>query len=533
MQAPIRRQFKTNVHETAKTPLAKVESITPELIFQSRVATTTPIVTEQPHLKQTDTTPDVKVNVSTALNELREVENSLSKLEAAGPTVGSSLGSKRSGGPSVQRRPIPATIDVAGTTVDDDAVPTQIGDIQGNETAVPYVRFSKVMEKLASEIIATSGGGPVDVVFVVDASDSMGDNIKGVYEHLAEMIDVYKSSDIDYTLGLTHFSARTKKNSRKLVNFIEVFQLTKKLSVYKRDIRAIVPRGDEFALDAIAQTVDEMKFRATSKKHLILVTDEPFGSLEGLTVQDSIALCREFGIYVNVLGLPNKQHQLLASETNGKWHAIPEDPKKRQGRQFSSLPTRAKHNFLRKTQWGSVQAIKQILLPKNGNTPVDIVLFIDASKSMEDKLPQFMKQLDFLVRDWDNALIDYQIGVVRFQTRASVNIVNVFNPPQTLDQIHKIAELPCQEDENLLHAVTEGLRQIKLRPGAQTHLILVTDEPINKNVPTSGVIQFLEEKHAVVSVVGTFDDFLHHVTIKTGGVWVTMPGGLLNYHVNW
>ena len=164
---------------------------------------------------------------------------------------------------------------------------------------------------------------------------------------------------------------------------------------------------------------------------------------------------------------------------------------------------------------------------------MDIVLFIDGSKSMEDKLPQFLQQLDFWVRDWDNALIDYQIGVVRFRSRGSVNIVNVYNSPQTLDQVRKIAELPCQQDENLLHAVTEGLRRIKLRPEAKTHLILVTDEPVEKNSPSSSVVQFLEEKHVVVSVIGTFDDFQEEVTIKTGGVWVPIPEGHIANNINW
>ena len=538
MQTPIRRQFKTNVHETAKTPLAKVESITPELIFQSRVATTTPtrvatttpIVAEQPHLKQTDTAPDVKVNVSTALNELRQVENSLSKTEAAAPTVGSSFSSKRSGGPGVQRRPIPATIDVAGTTVDDDAVPidtpTQIRGIQGNETAVPYVPYpyinvpySIVMKNLANEIVETSEGGPIDVVFVIDTSLSMTNDIKKVAFHLTEMIDVYKSSGLDYALGLTKFYTRVGRgiNAR---NIIEVGQLTREFSEYQLDLYSIVPDGNESALDAIEKTVNQIRFRATSKKHLILVTDEPFTSLEGLTVEDSINLCREFGIYVNVLGLAHKEHQLLASETNGKWHPIP-------GMYTLKI---AKYNTtqrqqLRKPQWQKVQKINKTLLQKYGNTPVDVVLFIDGSKSMEEKLPHFLEQLDVWIRDWDNALIDYQIGVVRFQTPRAVNFVNVFNPPQTLEQIHKIAELPCQGDENLLHAINEGLRRIKLRPGAKTHLILVTDEPIRKNTSSLGMIQFLEEKQAIVSVIGTSDDFQEQVSIKTGGVWVPIPTG--------
>ena len=186
------------------------------------------------------------------------------------------------------------------------------------EPSLPNIQFNfdDVMRDLASEIIATSDGGPIDVVFVIDASGSMSDNIEAVANHVIQMIDVYESSGVDYALGLTEFYAPVR-------NTIKVLQLTKNLSEYKENINAIISRRGENALDAIEKTVRKMQFRATSKKHLILVTDEPFTSIEGKTVSDAIALCNEFGIYVNVLGLSNKDHKLLAARTQGSWYAIP------------------------------------------------------------------------------------------------------------------------------------------------------------------------------------------------------------------
>lgn len=172
------------------------------------------------------------------------------------------------------------------------------------------------MRNLAIEILATSDGGPIDVVFVIDTSGSMSDNIKAVANHVIEMVDVYESSGVDYALGLTEFYAPVR-------NVIKVIQLTQNIVEYKEKINAIISRRGENALDAIAKTVNEMRFRATSKKHLILVTDEPFTSIEGKTVSDAIALCNEYGIYVNVLGLSNKDHKLLAARTQGSWYAIP------------------------------------------------------------------------------------------------------------------------------------------------------------------------------------------------------------------
>ncbi len=524
---PILQQRKTTIYEPAQKPLAPVEAITPEIAFKPTNTPIVDVITEEARLNKINTTPEIQTDISTARDTLLDVENGLSRTETAEPAVGSSFGTKRSGAPGVQRRPIRSTLDVPDASYGDDDVQFNLGDTQGDLLSVPYVPFGTVMQQLGHQIVDTAEGGPIDVVFVIDSSGSMGDNIKSVAEHLVEMVDIYKSSGIDYALGLTKFNMPQKKNN------IKVFQLTDDVFDYKQNLYGIIPRGDENALDAIEQTVNEMKFRATSKKHLIIVTDEPFTSSKKLTLQNSIALCNEYGIYVNMLGLPIPEHKKLAEATDGKWHAIPQDPRKQQAGRYTPQTPQDQGRSLRKAQWQDLQKIGKSVLQKSNKAPVDIVLFIDGSKSMEDKLPKFLSQLDVWVRDWDNALIDYQIGVVRFRTRTSMDIVNVFNPPQSLEQVRKIVELPCQDNENLLHAIPAGLRRIKLRQKAQTHLILVTDEPIEENIPTSGVLQYLLEQHIAVSVIGTYGKFQQEVANKTGGMWVPMPEGHLNNNTNW
>ena len=525
----VRQLYKAIPTETARVKEVKVKSITPEVTIQPRLSPTEPIMTEQPRLKSTETKPDVNVEVSTALRQLRQVEEGLAKTEATGPTLGGAYGTKRSGSPGVQRRNIRSTLEIPESIDGDDVdAPTSIGDIDGKKPNLPHIPFGTVMKSLASDIVDTSEGGPIDVVFVIDASGSMGDNIKAVADHLVDMIDIYKTSGIDYELGLTEFATRQKKN------VIKIHQLTDRVLDYKQNLFAIVPRGDENALDAIAQTVEELRFRPTSKKHLIIVTDEPFNSLKKRTMESTVSLCREYGIYVNVLGLPSQQHKLLAQETEGKWHAIPQNPLQKQSvtRQNKVFTVQQRTQFLRKAKWQDAHKIGKQLLKYTQNTPVDVVLFVDGSKSMEEKVPEFLQQLDIWVRDWDNALIDYQIGVVRFRKSSTVNSVNVFNPPQTLKQIKSIIELPCKEDENLLHAISEGLRRIKLRSKAQLHIILVTDEPVSGKA-TTGTIQMLREMHAVVSVLGTIDGFQDVVPSTTGGVWVPMPKGHIKNNTYW
>ena len=108
------------------------------------------------------------------------------------------------------------------------------------------------MENLAEKIVKRSGGSPIDVVFVLDVSGSMGDNIRAVARYLIDMADVYKISKIDYVLGLTNFWAYDKRQS----NNIRVRQLTKNIRDYQQEIRQLIPRKDENALDAIDQTGD-------------------------------------------------------------------------------------------------------------------------------------------------------------------------------------------------------------------------------------------------------------------------------------
>lgn len=530
MKTPKLQQRSTAVIDVAKLPQSKIEAITPEITIQQRLDNPSPIITEQPRLEDTKTTPDIDVNVSTALRELRQVEDGLSSVESAQPTIGDSLGSKRTGEFGVQRTPIRSTLDVAGQIGGEGDEPGGLGNFIETKPELPKITFGNVLKTLAEEIAETSDGGPIDVVFVIDASGSMGDNINAVANHLSEMIDVYKSSDIDYQLGLTKFN--TKADTK--VNNIEVLQLTNNLNEYKRNINAIMVGKDENALDAIEKTVREMLFRATSKKHLILVTDEPLTSIEGKTVRGTIDLCREFGIYVNVLGLPDAKHQLLSMKTDGRWHEIPQNQKRGQvGQQTTPSNEKAKAQYLKMTQWTELNKIGKLVLAKSESTPADIILFVDSSNSMEGKIVPFLTQMELWFRDWDNALLDYQVGIVRFRMRGSVNMVNVYHPPQSLEQTRKIIELPNKLNEDLIQAINEGMRKIKLRPEAQTHLIIVTDEPTSSKMSYEGVIQFLAEQHVIVSVVGTFDGFLQQVTEKTGGVWVAIPNGnLINqpYH---
>ena len=116
--------------------------------------------------------------------------------------------------------------------------------------------------------------------------------------------------------------------SNTFYNDILVWQLTNDLAAYKARVYAIRARSnaDENALDAIHHTLKRLKFRTNTIKHLIVVTDEPFTTLEGHSLEHTIQACQHAELIVHVLGRNFPEHKQLAAETSGSWHVVPHDP---------------------------------------------------------------------------------------------------------------------------------------------------------------------------------------------------------------
>jgi len=182
----------------------------------------------------------------------------------------------------------------------------------------------KLLKQLAEDIVEDSDT-PIDIIFIVDTSSSMGDNIKIVAEHLAEMINTYEASNIDYALGLVTFRVLPPYKPKYLQkqNRIGIWPVSKDWKRYQKILQGLDTQGWQHAYDAIYEAIFKVRFRPKSRKHFILVTDEPFSSAIGLGFDQVVAVCREFGIKVNVLGINEPQHQLLALKTGGLWRQIP------------------------------------------------------------------------------------------------------------------------------------------------------------------------------------------------------------------
>ena len=183
--------------------------------------------------------------------------------------------------------------------------------------------FAKALKRIADHIIGTRELDKVNVVFVIDTSASMRDNIQEVAANLFAMTDEFDLVNLEYHLGMSEFSVRYEGQK------LEIRTLLPDVGMLRRRMQKATLSGDEHALDALLDTPYRIDFHADADQYIILVTDEPAsthmrkdGSYE--TMREKVI--KEYqlqGIRVNVLGVPEPFQQELAETTGGLWQPIP------------------------------------------------------------------------------------------------------------------------------------------------------------------------------------------------------------------
>ncbi|MCG9129020.1 VWA domain-containing protein [Candidatus Poribacteria bacterium] len=182
--------------------------------------------------------------------------------------------------------------------------------------------FAEALKKIADHIIGTRTVDKVNIVFVLDTSASMRDNIQQVAKNLYSMTDEFDLINLEYHIGMTEFSVRRdgqEINTRSLVPDV---------GILKRRMEKTELSGDENALDALMETLTFIDFHPDADKFLILVTDEPATSIQKNEPLDSIRekvidQCKLQDIRVNILGFPEPFQEKLSQFTGGLWQEIP------------------------------------------------------------------------------------------------------------------------------------------------------------------------------------------------------------------
>ncbi len=174
------------------------------------------------------------------------------------------------------------------------------------------------LTKIGRHIIANRTTHLVDIVFVIDGSGSMKNDINAVREHLSHMTEMFKAANMDFTLGIVAF--RTGTGYKLLGLDFEIVSQTRSVSQIKRILGQLRCSGDENTLDALVRAADEVRFRREADVHFILVTDEYVSGAYSHT--DVIMKMKESRIRVDVIGRDEPYQKFIAKSTGGLWLPI-------------------------------------------------------------------------------------------------------------------------------------------------------------------------------------------------------------------
>ena len=174
------------------------------------------------------------------------------------------------------------------------------------------------LTKIGKHIVANRGSDLVDIVFVIDGSGSMKNDVAAVREHLSSMTDLFDSANMDFTIGIVTFRAGTGYG---LLGFdFEVIPQTRSVSQIKKVLSQLKFRGDENGLDALIRAADELEFRRDAEVHFIFVTDEYVsGAYSSIDVMVKMKTSK---IKVDVIGRDEPFQKFIAKSTGGLWLPI-------------------------------------------------------------------------------------------------------------------------------------------------------------------------------------------------------------------
>ncbi|MCE2415763.1 VWA domain-containing protein [Candidatus Poribacteria bacterium] len=195
---------------------------------------------------------------------------------------------------------------------------TAMNTADTNSPAQPIdrdARMGEALEGIAESVADGNTETAVDLVFLLDISGSMIDNIRAVGRQLNRMVTVFEKDGIDFTLGIVIF--------RYLEGDTIIHPQTRDSEKYKRLLTShvVAAAGDERAHNAIIKTIRRVNFREGVNRRFILVTDE--ASKGSYTLPEVLAQCFQNNIIVDVIGINHTTHRALTTKTGGLWYPIP------------------------------------------------------------------------------------------------------------------------------------------------------------------------------------------------------------------
>ena len=185
--------------------------------------------------------------------------------------------------------------------------------------------YIQMMTELARNLTDAAILQEVDLVFIIDKTGSMEDNVRGIRAYIDLFFEHFTRSGHDAAFGLVTF-ADARENKPK------VRGVTTDHGKFKNWLYKIKFEGGgdlaESGLDALMAALHKIKFRGNAQRFFVLASDGTFhdADYDGRSEysQDGvIETLQHNGIRVDVIGLNFLPIKQLAWATGGTWRAIP------------------------------------------------------------------------------------------------------------------------------------------------------------------------------------------------------------------
>lgn len=184
-------------------------------------------------------------------------------------------------------------------------------------------QLGSTFQTIASGIASGKHSPTVDIVFLLDTSGSMEDNIRAVGRNLIAMVRIFREEQLDFTMAVVPFKYLTQ----------HFHQPTKDYEKYERLLENVQCGGAERAYNAIVKSITRIQFRPGARRRFILITDAPFTG--SYTTQEVLQRCRAAKITIDVIGGVTDRgeddnpfdarhlQKVVARKTGGNWFPIP------------------------------------------------------------------------------------------------------------------------------------------------------------------------------------------------------------------
>ena len=181
--------------------------------------------------------------------------------------------------------------------------------------------FVYMMQDIARTLAQATTAGKVDIIFVLDETASMADNIRGIRAYVDFLFEAMEREGRDATFGLVTFRDKIKKYGR-----------TDDLGTFKNWLAKIGVEGGgdlaEAGLDGLMAAVETSKFRKGAQRFIVLASDGAFHDADynGRSVyslDEVIETLQNEQVRVDVIGIDYLPIQQIALATGGTWRAIP------------------------------------------------------------------------------------------------------------------------------------------------------------------------------------------------------------------